>query len=267
MSLWSVLRRPVVGASLIVAAAIAVTLSVLTQRVIYAGLFVGLVSLGGGLISIARERKVDGPVTGALLGGAVVAGGLVVLIDFSVIEDVIVAVVAGLGALATHSLVRNVRGGELADETLTALRVAGVELAEESVGGWRVGASTNGVVALRAGARGEGDVASWPSVRVALSEATSVRTAVESKGLAPALLCVVDGVDKPTTVGELVVCAPSQIPGVLRRSAPRITDARVAMESAGMTASRATTRAVERAGKKGSGGRVVHQGRVTRKAP
>lgn len=249
----------------LVCAALAVAMSAITPIVIAA-------VLGTGALLTTRVAKQGVLSTGLKYAGLV--GGLVAMavssiIDRSILAGVLVALFVGLDVLVIVSLSKQLAPAEdLSAEMRAGLARAGVTLAEESAGGWHMGATSAGVVVLvRPIEASEGEVTDWKSVRDLESSAKAPVSVLATQGISPLIVAVTTKENiAPTQVGDVTVCSLSKVGSVIRKAPSSVTDPRAVMSASGVAVGRSVARAATRqtgGAKKSS--KVVHQGRVTKR--
>ena len=268
--------RVVAIAASVLAAAVAVAITAVTGAVAPL-FFLAVLGVGAlGVVQVSRKGAFPAGVRWAGLFGGIAASGIATTLDHSVLSGVAVLIAVALVGLVWMSVAKQLAPAEtLSGATQSALAKAGVQMAEESAGGWRMGATADGVVVMiREIAEGKGAVGDWKSVADAASSTDAALKVLASQGIKPLVLAVVNGAEVgPSKVSGMTVCSVSKIASAIRAAGSSVVDPTALLGQAGIVPNRAAARAVSRsvanspAAKKRSGsGKVVHQGRVTKKA-
>jgi hypothetical protein len=178
---------------------------------------------------------------------------------------------AGLGWFVARTMYGYFRpAGEMPAEVLARVEKL-IVLSEESVAGVRVGARNDGA-AIGIGYIAVGAVANLAetkAVRKFLAEASQARDVLRRSGGVEAAMigvCAGNGI-KTTVEGCTLVSIENLAWAVAEVKGPSVAEIEAVAAASGITLSREQLRMVERrqnGGKKNSGRKVVHQGRVTK---
>lgn len=268
--------KTTIAASCALALVVAITISLLTSTL--AAISCVLLFAGGayGALGIAKDGRLPkafGPNRAAWVFASALAlfvSAATALIDNSWVSLVATTVAALVVALIWLSLFRQFAPAPaLASATKTALANAGATLLSESVAGWHIATTPNGASFLiREVASSPLEVPNWPSVAKALESLEAPLRMMKSQGVTPKALAVAtEGFASSERVGELIVCSPSKLTGIIRQAAPEIDVAKAAEQ--GLIPSRQVARAMTKAApqtKSNSSKKITHNGRVTKSA-
>jgi hypothetical protein len=156
---------------------------------------------------------------------------------------------------------------ELTPVVASAIRAAGLTVADE-VMGWHTAASaTATVVLLRQVTPETGDPRQWKSVQQATTQADSLAPSLKEQGVAPLFLLVVYPASSVLhRLASLTVVSPDRLSSAIKNAPTVTTDLRALAEQAGFELSRTSSRALQANQKRATTTpKVLHQGRTTKK--
>ena len=221
-----------------------------------------------GMLRVGQKGSVPGWVPRVGFVGGLVAMAGVTVLDGSWVSGLAVGLCLAVVVVAWRALGRQLRPATpLSANVRAALSTNGVTLMEESAGGWHLGVTPGGgVVMIREVAFEEGPVEGWRGVAKAAESMSVTQQVVAAQGLtATAVLFTPDGTIGPVTVGDLTVVSTTRA-GLVLRSVATSTVSPEVLAAHGINPNRAAARQVAKKTGGPAKGRIVHQGRVTKKA-